>query len=58
MRSSKKITQHISIRYFFIMDKVQNRELDIEYMPMGVMIADYFTKPLQGNQFGKMKDQI
>ena len=57
-RSSKKGTRHISIRYFFITDKVQNGDMDIEYMPTGEMIEDYFTKPLQGNLFQKMRDQI
>ena len=57
-RSSKKRTRHISIHYFFITDKVQNWEIDIEYMPTGKMIADYFTKLLQGNLFQKMRDQI
>ena len=44
-RSSKKGTRHINIRYFFITDKVQNGEIDIEYMPTGEMLADFFTKP-------------
>ena len=57
-RSSKKGTRHINIRYFFITDKVQNGEIDIEYMPTGKLIADYFTKPLQGNLFQKMRDRI
>ena len=58
-RSSKKGTRHISIRYFFITDKVQNREIDIEYMPTSEMIAYYFTKPLQGNLFfRKIRDQM
>ena len=57
-RSSKKGTRHINIRYFFITDKVQNREINIEYTPTGEMIADYFTKPLLGNLFQKMRDQI
>ena len=57
-RSSKKGTRFINIRYFFITDKVRNGEVDIEYMPTGEMIADYFTKPLQGSLFRKMRDQI
>ena len=57
-RSSKKGTRHIKIRYFFITDKVQNGEIDIEYMPPGKMIVDYFTKPLQSNLFRKMRDWI
>ena len=42
-RSNKKQTKHINIRYFFILDKVQNGEISIEYMPTGKMIDDYFT---------------
>ena len=57
-RSSKKGTRHINIYYFFITDEVQNREIDIGYMPTGEMIADYFTKPQQGSLFRKMRDQI
>ena len=40
-RSSKKGTRHINIGYFFITNKVQNGEIDIEYMPTGRMIADF-----------------
>ena len=57
-RSDKKGTRHISIHYFFVTDKVQNREIDIEYIPTCEMIADYFTKSLQGSLFQKMRDQI
>lgn len=39
---------HISIRYFFVKDRVDNKEFAIEYCPTKEMIADYFTKPLQG----------
>ena len=57
-RSSKKGTRFINIRYFFITNKIKNGEVDIKYMPTGEMIADYFTKPLQGALFRKMRDQI
>ena len=57
-RSSRKGTVHISIPYFFITDKVQNGEIDNKYIPTGKMIADYFTKLLQGNLFQKMRNQI
>ena len=57
-RSSKKGTRFINIQYFFITNKVKSGEVDIEYMPTGEMIADYFTKPLQGALFQKMRDQI
>jgi hypothetical protein len=51
--SSGKRTRHIDIRYFFVADRVANGELRIEYCPTGDMVADYFTKPLQGTAFYK-----
>jgi hypothetical protein len=56
--SSSKQTQHIAIRYFFISDRVKSKEIRIEYCPTGIIIADYFTKPLQGMIFRKLQDMI
>ena len=56
--SSSKSTRHMNIRFFFIKDRVDSKEIRIEYCPTGKMIADYFTKPLQGKQFYKLWDQI
>jgi hypothetical protein len=56
--SSSKRTRHIAIRYFFIADRVKSKEIRIEYCPTGIMIADYFTKPLQGMIFRKWRDMI
>ncbi len=49
--SSSKRTRHINMRYFFVTDRVANGEISIEYCPTKTMLADYFTKPLQGIQF-------
>ena len=49
--SSSKRTRHINIRFFFVADRVAAKEIAIEYCPTGDMIADYFTKPLQGSLF-------
>ena len=49
--SSGKRTRHINIRYFFVADRVAANEVSIEYCPTGDMVADFFTKPLQGSQF-------
>jgi hypothetical protein len=46
------------LRYFFIADRVKSGEIRIEHCPTGIMIADYFTKALQGAQFRKMRDMI
>ncbi|KAG7363646.1 reverse transcriptase RNA-dependent DNA polymerase [Nitzschia inconspicua] len=57
-RSSTKRTRHLDVRYFFVTDNVHRGKLSIEYCPTGDMIADYFTKPLQGLLFRKMLKQI
>jgi hypothetical protein len=54
-RSSGRRTRHINIRYFFVTDRIKNGELRVEYCPTGDMVADFFTKPLQGAQFKKLR---
>jgi hypothetical protein len=56
--SSGKRTRHINVRYFFIADRVKSGEVKIEYCPTGIMIADYFTKALQGATFWRLRDMI
>jgi hypothetical protein len=56
--SSGRRTRHIDIRYFFITDRVKNGEMRIEYCPTGDMVADFFTKPLQGSLFRKLRGLI
>ena len=48
--STTKRTKHINVRYFFITDRIKNGELTIEHCPTGKMLADFFTKPLQGKK--------
>ena len=56
--SSSKRTKHINIRYFFVTDRIKNKELTVEWCPTGDMIADFMTKPTQGALFKKFRDQI
>jgi hypothetical protein len=56
--SSSKHIRHISIRYFFVTDRIANKELYVEYCPTGNMMADFYLKPLQGTPFCKFRDQI
>ena len=56
--SSSKRTRHINIRYFFVADRIASKEVKVEYCPTGEMIADYFTKPLQGSLFKRFRDFI
>jgi len=57
-RSSTKRTRHMNIRYFFLKDQVDSKRVTIEHCPTAEMLADYFTKPLQGLQFKKLRDRI
>ena len=51
-------SKHIHARYFFVKDRVSKKEIEIEYCPTGDMIADYFTKPLHGSQFVRLRRVI
>jgi hypothetical protein len=56
--SSGKRTRHINIRYYFVKDRIDKGELRVEYCPTENMLADMFTKPLQGALFRKFRDQL
>ena len=51
-------SRHIDIRYFFVKDRVETGEVQIEYCPTEDMIVDFFTKPVQGALFKKFRDQV
>ena len=56
--SGSKRTRHINVRYYFITDRVNKGEIKIEFCPTGNMVADVFTKPLQGAAFRKFRNAI
>ena len=56
--SSGKRTRHINIRYFFITDQVNMKEVSIEWCPTKDMVANFMTKPLQGSHFKRLRDII
>ena len=45
-------------RYFWIKDRLNTEKIKVEYCPTSIMIADFFTKPLQGSLFKKMRDVV
>jgi hypothetical protein len=57
-RSAGKRSRALNIRYFFITDQVEKRNLEIQYCPTDDMIGDYYTKPLQGGKFLKFRKLI
>jgi hypothetical protein len=57
-KSAGKWSRHLNIRLFFITDQVEKKNISIEYCPTDDMVADYMTKPLQGQKFKKFRQQI
>ena len=57
-KSNSEKTRHIAIRFFFITDNIERREIKVEYVPTEEMVADIFTKPLQGQQFIKLRNKL
>ena len=53
--SAGQKSRHINIRYFFVKDRVKMDRIDIVHCPTEEMLADFFTKPLQGQLFEKFK---
>ena len=57
-RSKGDKSRHIGIRYFFIQDVLKREKIDLLHCKTDKMIADYFTKPLQGGLFKKLRTYI
>eukprot|EP00956_Cyclotella_meneghiniana_P028301 scaffold65295_cov71-Cyclotella_meneghiniana.AAC.14 len=49
--SAGKRTKHIKSRYFFIKDKVDSGEIEVQHQPTDKMWSDVLTKPKQGAAF-------
>ena len=56
--SSGKRTKHINTRYFFVTDRISTGEVSVDWCPTEDMTGDFWTKPLQGSQFRRMRDQV
>jgi KUP system potassium uptake protein len=48
-------SQHINIRYFFMQDRFESEGISVVYCPTNEMLANFFTKPLQGSIFRKFR---
>jgi hypothetical protein len=56
--SARKNSKHIDVRYFFIKDRLEKGGYVVEHCRTTKMIADFFTKPLQGKLFRVLRDVI
>ena len=57
-RSNSELTRHIEIGYYWIKNLVDRGLIEVIYCPTGEMIADLFTKPLQGTLFEYMRGKV
>ena len=53
--SSSDRTRHVSIRYFWMKDRVDSGDIEIVYNPTADMVADILTKPLHGELFIRLR---
>jgi hypothetical protein len=51
-------TRHVSLRYFWITDRMKSGDIEVIYKPTEDMIADILTKPLQGEMFKRLRDLL
>lgn len=50
---SRKNTKHMDNCYFWIKDRINSERIKVKYCPTVMMLANFFTKPLQGGSFRK-----
>ena len=55
-KSVGKRSRALNIRYFFIADQCEKRNVEVQYCPTKEMWADPMTKPLQGSDFTRLTD--
>jgi hypothetical protein len=56
--SAGQNSQHIHIQYFWIKDRTEDSGIVIRHCPTLKVLADFFTKPLQGHLFRRFCDVI
>ena len=56
--STSQQSCHINIRYFFITDRLDTDNITLRYCQTDHMLADFLSKPLQGNLFRKFRDVL
>ena len=48
---------HMRVSYLMIKDRIAIGDLKVKYCPTGKMLADHFTKLLQGAAFQKLRSE-
>jgi hypothetical protein len=56
--STSPKSRHINVRYFFLTDRIAAGEVTLEYLATADMVADLLTKPLQGEDFRRLRQVL
>ena len=46
------------VRYYFVVDKIASKEVKIIYCPTKKMVADFSSKPTQGNLLKRQRNIV
>ena len=57
-RSSTQHTRHLNIKFFYVTDQIKQGWLTVKYCTTKEMVADIFTKPLNGILFRQLRAKI
>jgi hypothetical protein len=56
--SSGKRNRHFNIKYFYITDLIEKKEVETRFCTTNNMTADYLTKPVTGGRFHQFRREI
>nr|GEZ90785.1 retrovirus-related Pol polyprotein from transposon TNT 1-94 [Tanacetum cinerariifolium] len=51
-------TKHIDIRYHFIRDHILKGDIELDFLPTDLQLADIFTKPIAGPSFTRLVAEL
>lgn len=51
-------SKHITIKYFWVTDRIEDGNIVVQYCPTTQMIADFMSKPVQGQLFQTFRNVI
>ena len=57
-RSTGSKSKHVDIRFYFIADRIKSEKIEVHHCKTEHMVADFFTKPLQGALFKRLRDIV
>ena len=57
-RSSTQRTRHLNIKFLYVTDQIEQGWLTVKHCPTKEMVADIYTKPLNGELFRQLRSEI